>query len=251
MKNLKLFAPVLIAAGLLLSAGFVFAQEKAERPDIAAKKQQLQQDLKKRAEDARANLEQVRQKAGERAKEKTDKLLNKIKEIKDQQKKTQAEKISRQFSRINQAWTDHFTNLLDKYDATLAKIEARAAKAAANGKDVAAVSAAVQTAKTAIAAARTAVENQAKKTYVAAADTISGTAAGAAGQESELVKQLRLAFKTTRDQLFKDLFDLRDGAVKDSRSAVQNALQALGKINGVDEEPKKEESTTTPGSNQQ
>ena len=58
------------------------------------------------------------------------------------------------------------------------------------------------------------------------------------------MQSLRKSFQTLHSSLFKDLFALRDGAMKDARGAVQNALQTLGTIPGVDEDDTT--ATTTP-----
>ena len=54
-------------------------------------------------------------------------------------------------------------------------------------------------------------------------------------QQEKIVQGLRTAFKKLHETLFKDLFALRDGPMKDARRALQNAHQALSKIPGVDE----------------
>ena len=96
-----------------------------------------------------------------------------------------------------------------------------ATKAETSGKDVTAVKTAIQNAKAAIETARTAVETQAKKPYIATFSSETGLGA---------------AFKAVREQLRRDLFGLRDGAMKSSREAVQNALQALKGVPKVDED---------------
>ncbi len=150
-----------------------------------------------------------------------------------------AEQIVNQLERLNKVWTDHFTNVLNHLDTVLQKIKTRADKASANSQDVSGVNAAIQAAETTISNARSAVEAQAKKTYtvdLTAVNSGIATTTAATGQ-NQLVINLRAQFKVVRDQLMKDLFGLRDGLMKDSRLAVQNALQLLSKIPKVNEEP--------------
>ena len=173
-------------------------------------------------------------------------LQKKLAEIKDRQKQRQAQQITNQFDHINKVWTDHFMKQLARYDTVLQKIQLRTNKASANGKDVADVNAAIQTAKAAISTARVAVTAQAQKTYVANATTISSATASpdTSSGQGQLMQNLRSSFKTLRNQLFNDLFALRDGAMKNAKNAVQNALKTLSKIPGIDNEPASSPSPT-------
>ncbi len=218
-----------------------------KRVDFEAQREQLKNEVEMRASSTRAYLQSVRQQAEVKAKQQREKVQQKLSELRDIKKQKLAQQIVNQFDHINQVWTDHFTKVLDQDDAILQKIQVRANKAAANGKDVAAVNVAIQTAKTAIENARTAVIAQAKKTYTADTSTVTGTTASTTpGGDAQLMHGLQSAFKAVRDQLFKDLFVLRDGAVKDARTAVQNALQALRRVPGVDEEPSEHTASSTP-----
>lgn len=162
------------------------------------------------------------------------KVEQRVAEIKDKVKQTKADKISKQFENLNSTWTDHFLNLLDRYDSIVQKMQDRATIAAGKGKDITAATTAIQTAKTAITNARIAVTAQVAKTYTpVVTDSTTPTTSG--GQES-MMKELRSSFQTLHSSLFNDLFALRDGPMKDTRTAVQNALQSLGKVPGVDDE---------------
>lgn len=161
-----------------------------------------------------------------------DKALEHLDAIQDKMKQEMAKRLVTQFDNLNKGWTDHFTQELDRYDALLVKIQDRATTAASNGKDISSTTAAIQAAKNAITAARTAVAAQIAKTYTP--DTATTTATSTPAGQEKFMQTLRKSFKTVQNALFKDLFALRDGPMKDARRAVQKALQTLGKVPGVD-----------------
>lgn len=206
----------------------ITTQVKTEREDIKAKRAELNTKIKDEREAARKRIETAREEAKKAAETRRAELEDKISKLRDEKKKERATRLNEQMARLNTRWTDHFNNALSRLSEVLSKVELRASKAESNGKDVAAVKTAIQNAKTAIATARTAVETQAKKTYTA---TFTSE------------KELGAAFKAVKEQLKKDLFGLRDGAMKNAREAVQNAHRALKGVPKVDEEPK---TTTAP-----
>lgn len=206
----------------------VITQIKTERVNIKAKRVELNNQLKETKESAKKRIEAAREEAKKTVEAHRAELKDKINKIRDEKKKQIAMRLDKQLAHLNAQWTDHFNNVLNRLSEILAKVELRADKAQAAGKDVSAVRTAIINAKTAIASARTAVEAQAKKTYTA-------------NFSSEM--ELREAFKTAKEQLKKDLFGLRDGAMKSARKAVQDAHQALKGVPKVDEEPK---AATTP-----
>lgn len=229
VKNLNKYILVSgTAAALLFSTSFIFAQN--------TRLDDLLRIAQTRSQQARQQIQQLREQAQAQAKQIRDNAKQKIIQVRDERKKTAAEKIESQFDRINMVWTDHFTNVLDRLDALLQKIESRTEKASANGQDMTATKIAIQNAVNKIAAARTTVANQAQKTYVVDATAITGSTSTEIGQVN-LVSKLREQFKTLRDQLFRDLTLLRDGAMKDARTAVQDSLKALSQVPNVDEEP--------------
>ena len=249
MKNIGKYAGVVCAiAALFLSISFVFAENATSTSkisDLNDRKQKFMQEANQRAASTTEKLKNIREEAQKRIEQKREEAQQKIAKIKDEKKKKQAEQIEKQFAHINQVWTDHFTKLLNHYDAVLQKIKTRTDKAAANGRDVSAVKTAIQNAETKIAAAGTAVATQAGKIYTIDVTAItSGVASSttATGQ-NQIMKNFRAQFKAMREQLMKDLFALRDGAIKDAKTAVKNALQALSKVPKVDEEPT---ATSTP-----
>ncbi|HVB19754.1 MAG TPA: hypothetical protein VNF51_00485 [Candidatus Paceibacterota bacterium] len=158
--------------------------------------------------------------------------------IQDRVKQQLVENLSGAFDRINKAWTDHFSQLLDRYAAILQKIQDRANTASASGKNITATNAAIQAAQTAIASARTAVAAQAAKTYTpdfSSSSTTTAIATSTSSGQQEIMQGFRTGFETLRQQLFGDLSALRDGPMTSVRTAVQGAFQALTQIPGVDQ----------------
>jgi len=196
-------------------------QIKIGLENIKAKRTELNTQLKKAQEAAKNRLEVAREEVKKTVEARQTELKDKISKLRDEKKKQIATRLDEQMARLNVQWTDHFSNVLNRLLEILGKIELRTTKAETSGKDVTAVKTAIQNAKAAIETARTAVETQAKKTYIATFSSETGLGA---------------AFKVVREQLRKDLFGLRDGAMKNSREAVQNALQALKSVPKVDED---------------
>ena len=227
--NRKFISGFLTAVFCLVFVFSVAAQTNVpSREDIKAKRAELNIQIKNERDAAKKRIEAVREEAKKEVETRRTELKNKISKLRDEKKKQIATRLDEQMARLNARWTDHFNNVLDRLSEIIGKIELRADKAQAMGKDVSAVRTAIQNAKTAIESARVAVEAQAKKTYIATFTSED---------------KLGVAFKTVREQLHKDLFGLRDGAMKSAREAVKNALQALKSVPRVDEEPK---ATTTP-----
>jgi len=194
----------------------VRTQAKTESEAIKAKKTELNAQLKATQEAAKKRIEAAREEAKKAVEARRTELKDKISKLRDEKKKQIATRLDEQMARLNVQWTDHFSNVLNRLLEILGKIELRTTKAETSGKDVTAVKTAIQNAKAAIETARTAVETQAKKTYIAIFSSETGLGA---------------AFKAVRDQLHKDLFGLRDGAMKSARETVQNSLQALKSLN--------------------
>jgi len=158
----------------------------------------------------------------------------KISEIKDSKKKEMADKIMNQINRVNQVWTNHFTNVLNRLDTVLQKVKSRVAKLPAD-RDLSALNSAISKAESAISLARSQVLEQSQKSYIVNTSTITNETSINSGQD-DLVNAFRSRFKLLKDKLMSDLFSLRDGAVKDARNAVQEAFMALSKIPNVDRE---------------
>lgn len=269
-KDIGKYAGIACGIGLLLiSVSFAFGQGTTGNLSATPTKKQLEamelrktqalqnlatstikqklETVQNRVKATAENLEKVRNEAQTKVLQTREKIQSKLMEIQNQQKQKLAEQIADQFDHINEVWTGHFTNVLNRLEAILEKIKNRADKAATNAQDVSEVDADIKKAETAILTARAAVETQAKKTYamdLTAVNSGIATTTTAMGQ-NKLIINLRAQFKTLRDQLREDLFELRDGAIKDSRTAVQDALQALSDVPSVDEEPT---ATSTPSS---
>jgi len=241
MRTLRIASVIGSAAVLLLAGTAVLAEE---RPEAVAPKVNVSGEnrvkptaaLKEVKQNAQERMQVVRVEAQTRVTALKEKAVQRVADIQDKKKQQIAERLTKQFENLNGTWTDHFMRLLDRYDAIMEKIRNRASIAAGNGRDVTAADAAIQSAEAAIETARTAVVAQAAKTYVLDTSVvIAATSVTTPSGQGELMKNLRASFQNLHKALFADLFALRDGPMKDARKAVQNALQTLGKVPGVDE----------------
>lgn len=246
MHSLRTIGAASVAAGLLLSAGIAFAEERGQTM-MGVQGEIEKGDYRMMSASTTERMQKVRDEMHSRVENENEKVSERMHDIQDKVKKDMAEKIAGQFENQNTTWTDKFMNLLDRYDAVLVKIQSRAAIAATNGKDIASTTTAVLAAQAAILTARTAVVAQAAKTYALDPSTIPSTAISTPNGQEKMMKSLRASFQALHKTLFKDLFALRDGPMKDAKKAVQNALQSLGKVPGVDDEHAN--TTTTKKSN--
>jgi F0F1-type ATP synthase membrane subunit b/b' len=234
-------------AGVLLSASVAFAEDSGGRVITATatttknvRAETAREETKTRIETAReeakTRIEKAREEAKTRMETKREKAKERINDIRDKAKQQLAEKLANQFEELNKKWTDNCIKQLDHYSAVLLKIQERADIASTNGKDTTATNIGITSAKTAIETARTAVVAQAAKSYVLDTSTLTTTVATTtdSGQD-KLVKNIRNAFQDLHKSLFSDLKALRDGVMKDARTAVQSALQTLSKIPKVDD----------------
>ncbi len=234
MKNInKSIFTTGMTLALLFSAVFVYAQNQ-QGGNIRS--QQVQRENKQANQQMNREVQQSREEAQARVKQIRQDLKQKIGQIKDKKKQDLGNKVMEKIDHVNQTWTGHFANVLDKLDVVLQKIKSRTQKVATNGQDVSAVNTAIAKAETAITTARSAVLDQSQRTYAINASTITGETSTTEGQNN-LVSTLRTRFPLLRDQVFKDLFALRDGVMKDARTAVHDVAKTLSQVSNVDKEP--------------
>lgn len=233
MGLLKTMGVVGSVAGVLLSASVAFA-ESNDRVITSTTTRSVK--VEARREEAKQKMETVREEAKVKMETKREQAKKRLSDIRDKKKQELALKLANQFEELNKKWTDHFTEQLGRLGEILLKIQERADIAATNGKDITATNAAIQSATTAISTAQTAVTVQATRTYSLDTSSVTTTVATTTtnGQD-ELIKGLRTQFQNLHKALFKDLFALRDGVMKDARKAVQSALQTLSQIPKVDD----------------
>lgn len=237
MRTFRTIGVIGTAAALLLSAGVAFAQGDAggeNRGVATSTRVEKEQNRSGMASTSQERMQSMREAAKTRMAVVKEKAAKRVAEIKDKAKQDAATKIADQFDNLNSTWTDKFMKQLDQYEALVQKMRARAAIAASSGKDVTAANAAIQSAVTAIATAKNDVTAQAAKTYTVDTATLPTSTATTTGQ-AKLMQELRKSFQTLHATLFKDLFALRDGPMKDARTAVQTALQSLSQVPKVDE----------------
>ncbi len=266
MNKLKFIGVVGGVAAMLLSAPVAFALEDGDaevtsvrpvttrsiatttrnvrvetaREEAKARMENAREEAKTRMEtareDAKSKMEAKREEMKTKMETQRERAKQRLADIRDKKKQEMASKIADQFDNLNKKWTDHFIERLGHFSDVLLKMQERSDIAATNGKDVTATNAAIEAARTAIATAQTAVTVQAAKTYVLNATAVTITAATTTdtGQEN-LMKGLRTQFQSLHKALFKDLFALRDGAMKKADTAVRDVLKTLGKIPRVDD----------------
>ena len=123
-----------------------------------AELQNARENFKKEVEAKRAELQNT-------VRAQREELKTKLKNIKDERKKTAVERIDKNLTDLNARMMAHYTNVLDQISGVLARVVSRADKAQTNGKDVTTARIAITDAQNAIDAARVAVVAQAGKTY--------------------------------------------------------------------------------------
>ncbi len=201
---------------LLLSGSVAFAEGNAASTENRGKFD----DYRKEFASTTERMKEVRNEALTRIENQKDKIENRINDIKDKVKQEIAKNLAKQFDNINSTWTDKFMNQLDRYDSVLVKI-------ASSTSSTASTTLAIQSAKTAILNARTAVVAQAAKIYALDPSIIPATATSTPSGQEKIMKSIRASFQNLHKALFKELFALRDGLMKDARNAVQKAIKTL------------------------
>lgn len=236
MHTLKTMGVIGTAAAILLSASTVFAEKKVadtRGPVVTSSRQEIR-------ETARERMESLREQAQASSTLQRQKAAERVAEIKDTVRQQKAQNLAARFENLNKVWTNHFMQLIERFDAIVQKMQTRADDSAARGKDATAANTAIQAAKSAIVTAQAAITAQAAKVYTPSVPPTT------ADDQENLMKNLQNSFKSLHESLFNDLFALRDGRMKEVRTAMQNALKALSAISGVDEE----NATSTKAKNQ-
>ncbi|MFA6519591.1 MAG: hypothetical protein WCT41_02085 [Candidatus Paceibacterota bacterium] len=251
MRTLKMIGIVGAAAAVLLSGTVAFAEGKTEtRAATATTTWGEKGDYRAMmASSTQKRMQEMREESKTRMTSLKEKMAKRVSDIEDKVKKEAAKNIAEQFENLNTVWTDKFMNQLDRYVIIVQKMQARASIAASTGKDVTAADAAIQSALSALATAKADVVAQAAKTYAVDTTAFPTVSTTTPSGQTKIMQEFRKSFQTLHTTLFKDLFALRDGPMKDARTAVQAALQALGQVPGVDED-KNENATSTEKSNQ-
>ncbi len=205
-------------------------KSRASGEQFKMQSETLREQMKTTREDFKTKIEESRRAFQEKRKTEKDELKARLKNIKDERKKSMVENLDKRFDEINQKTTAKWVRTLTLLDELLAKITLRQDKAAANGKDVAASRAASIAANTAIGAARAAVVAQTAKTYPIPVTTDT---------------TLKSVVAQTRNALNTDLKAVRD-LVQVAHKAVSATAQALRGIPGVNETATTTPATTTP-----
>lgn len=184
------------------------------KTQIRELKQEYSERLKQTREEFQNKIQAIKEELKTKLEDAKNKLQVKLEKIKDRKKADSVQKINDQLQKLNERWTDHFTDVLGHLSDVLMKISTRTDKLSASGINVVSVVNAMNTASSTIASARTAVATQAAKVY-----TITITTD----------KNLKTDVGKSRQALHSDLVKLRD-VVFGARNAVHNAVQELEKV---------------------
>lgn len=210
---------ILIIIAVCAIALPVFAQTEVS---LQEKRAAVRDEIRVMAENTRTQIEQRQAEFREMMSEQRAALKNKVEkkradlrqrllDIRDERKRKIVERVDARMDALNERWTGHFSDVLDRLENNIEKIEGRIAQAEARGRDVSAAKSAIIASKAAIAASRTAVASQAGKTYVITVSTED---------------VLRVDVGRARKALHDDLVLVRD-TVQGTRDAVHAAAVAL------------------------
>ena len=176
--------------------------------------------VKEQREVFRANLEIKREEAQTKMVEMRTKLKAELGVIKDERKKTSAEKIVTSVQELNIRLTTNISVKVDQIENVLVSIQSRINKGEENGLDVTSVKAEVEKAKIAIEDARTAISVQVSKTYEV---TVTSEAT------------LRAEMQALRDIFNSDMKVVRE-QVRIAHAAVRTVATSLAQIPRIDDE---------------
>ncbi|MCR4328541.1 MAG: hypothetical protein NUV53_03425 [Patescibacteria group bacterium] len=168
-----------------------------------------------RVQGMNARLEDAKKDREEKIRVQRAEFQVRLKKIQDEKKKQVADTLFERLETLNEKWTTHFSDMLDKYDLVLKKVGDRRDTALGKSLDVASVTSAIRTANEAILSARKALDEQAEKTYSVDITTDA---------------KLREAFQSAHESLKKDLMGLRDTKIREAREATHNTIQTLRNI---------------------
>ena len=216
---------------IILSIGLLFLFSIA-----FAKEDNYGERFQNRILEQNQKMEQIKEQAQIRAQVIKETLSAKVNNIKDAQKREIATNLTDKTNEMSQKWTEHFNNVLNQLEAVLEKIQSRAIILQQNGIDITTVTDAIQNAKSDITTTREQVQTQAGKTYALNTialdkDLSNPTTVNSASDQAKIMNNFRNQFKEIKDQIKQDLFFLRDGALKNAREAVRNALEMLKQVN--------------------
>ncbi len=179
----------------------------------------LLQSIKTKRQGFKAEFETAKTEAGIKITAARTSFLASLKNVRDENKKTSAEKIVSTLQALNMKFTDQFSNKIDQIENILVSIESRIKKAEDKGLDVTTVKTQVEKAKQSIADARTAISTQTQKIY--SVDVTNDTT-------------LKTQMKTLRNDFSSDIKNVYT-TVKSAHMAVKTTATTLAQIPKIDE----------------
>lgn len=151
-------------------------------------------------------------------------LQDRVNNIKDETKQKIVEKLSERLSMMNENWTHHWSNVLERLNLILDKIETRVEKLGGQGKDTTAVMQQINYAQTAINTAQTAVDAQAEKDYAFEISSETNVRSEVQATITQFKKDARMVLEK----------------IKSARENVRLALVQMGQLTGERVEVQKE-----------
>jgi len=168
------------------------------------------QETRERSRELRGEIEVHRQEARSRAEATREDLRERLAQLRDQRKAQVVERVARRLTAVNEKWTTHWLNVLDRLSEVLAKAELRASTQ--EGQD------AVSAAEAAIESAREVLRVQAGKVYEVTF-----------GDETTLGSDIRSIVESLKSDLRSTL-----AVVQDAREAVGVALRTVAGSGGFE-----------------
>lgn len=203
---------------------------KTTKEEFKNKLDEMVQSVKQKREEFKTELDANKEISKTKVEEARTLFKENINKIKDEAKKTSAEKVFSTIADLNTKLTGQLSSKIDQIENVLISIDSRISKAEAKGIDVTSVKAQSVKAHESITLARTAIVDQSKKIYTT---TVSSDTT------------LRANMKTLRDNFNKDMKALNI-VVKATHTAVKTTATTLAQIPNIDAV---ETSTTTTQTN--
>ena len=212
MKKLLSGSMVLVVA---LFAWQALAEEgRAVAPMPTHSSKDKMQELQQKKKELKTETKEKRSEIKEEMKDKKMEIRKDLRKVKDEGKRSAAEKISEELIALNEKRLKQFSRSLDELERVWSNTSERANKKAGKGFDVTSVNTAIEQAKADVAAARAAIEAQKGKVYKVEAATDGA---------------LKEAIKTVRKSLEIDLKAVQD-LVKKARESTHKAATTLAKL---------------------
>ncbi|MBA3724390.1 MAG: hypothetical protein H0W89_05910 [Candidatus Levybacteria bacterium] len=219
---------LLFMALFLVTASPLHAEEitgTPSRDEIRAERENIKKEVKEKREETKKEIKQFKSENRQEVEKMRDEMKAtrqadkeafkaQLSALKDERKKTTAERIDTKLVSINDKRTESMADSLTRLKEILNRLINKTNEAKAAGADTTATETAINNAKTSITAAETAIATQKNKTYTATV-----------GDEASLGKSFSATYKLLKADLGKTKETLK--ASKDAVKNVATALKAV------------------------